>query len=232
MTTRQDKEVTKARNIRDNNWKPRLIDNGWAIVECPQSERFESFVVKLAQLLGTPVARRNGRTVQRIQPLPQELARPQSLSRSYGLGAIPLHIDTAHLPIPDRYIVLGCEDPGDTPSPTILLDTHILDLSETKISYFHSASFFVKNGRKSFYSTIRSKERSFFRFDPGCMQPVSADGENVMNYLHTENHLNSLINIRWEKHQIAIIDNWRMLHGRGNDQPADQRRCLIRISVK
>lgn len=215
-----------------NGWEKTLETNGWAVMDCPENDSLGDFLSGLSKKLGVPVSGRKGNALERLRPVSHENAHPQSLSNKYGLGAFPLHSDTAHWPVPCRYIMLGCEEPGQVSSPTILLDTNSLDLSEAETSCIKTASFFVKNGRKSFYSSIQSKDRPFFRFDPGCMYPVSVDGEKAVNAMLSERHAGMMTEISWQKNRIAVIDNWRMLHGRDNKCPADPRRSLLRIMVK
>jgi hypothetical protein len=201
-----------------NDWRTILEREGWAILDCSKKDSLGDFVSGISENLGVPVPGRKGNMLERLQPVSDESAHPQSLSKKYGLGAFPLHSDTAHWPVPCRYIVLGCEEPGQVLSPTVLLDTDRLDLSEAEASCIKTAAFFVKNGGKSFYSSIRSKDRPFFRFDPGCMYPVSVDGEKAMKAMLSERHVGMMVEIPWQKNRVAVIDNWRMLHGRDNSR--------------
>lgn len=209
-----------------------LQTHGWIMQDHPQAVDLPAVLEEIAHTLGTASFGRGGQVIERLRPVPETHAHPQSLSQKYGLGAFPLHNDTAHYSTPCRFIVMGCEEPGDRSAPTVLLDTHALVLNEDEVHALHSASFFIKNGRKSFYSSIKSKDRPFFRFDPGCMHPVSVDGKKAINALRAERHAENLIEIEWIKNRITIIDNWRMLHGRDNKRPADPRRSLLRIMIK
>lgn len=214
------------------NWHTELQTHGWITQDHSQAVDLSAVLEEIAHTLGTASFGRGGQAIERLRPVPEARAHPQSLSHKYGLGAFPLHNDTAHYSTPCCFIVMGYEEPGDISPPTVLLDTHVLTLDEDETHALHSASFFIKNGRKSFYSSIKSKDRPFFRFDPGCMHPVSVDGEKAMNALRAERHAENLIQIEWAKNCIVIIDNWRMLHGRGNHEHADPRRSLLRITVK
>jgi hypothetical protein len=214
------------------DWNNTLQKDGWVILDCPADGDLCSFLSGISGQLGMPVPGRKGNVLEKLRPVSNESAHPQSLSNKYGLGAFPLHSDTAHWPVPCRYIMLGCEEPGQIPSPTVLLDTNRLDLSGAEMSCIKTASFFVKNGGKSFYSSIRSKDRPFFRFDPGCMYPVSVDGEKAMSAMLSERHAGMMMEVPWKKNRVVVIDNWRMLHGRDNKRPADPCRSLLRIMVK
>ena len=208
-----------------------LEAQGWVVLS-NQGQGLDACMLDLAKKLGTPAPGRNNTIIERLKPVDHEQAPPQSLSRQYGFGAFPLHNDTAHWPIPCRYVVLGCEEPGNVESPTVFLDTQRLDLCREETSCINTASFFVKNGRRSFYSSICSKDRPFFRFDPGCMHPVSVDGEKAMRALLSERHVQNFVEISWQKNKVAIIDNWRVLHGRNNKGQADPCRSLLRVMVR
>ncbi len=214
------------------NWKAALEEGGWVELRCAAEGGLADSLFGLSQMLGVPVGGRNGGVLETLRPKHSNDAHPQSLSKRYSLESLPLHSDTAHWSIPCRYILLGCVEPGETISPTVLLDTKNLNLSENESFYLYNASFFIQNGKKSFYSSIRSKSRPFFRFDPGCMIPVSSDSELAISALTQERRREQLIEIEWKKDKILIIDNWRMLHGRGNKELADQRRELLRIMVQ
>src|SRR5215831_5432903 len=66
----------------------------------------------LAASLGEVVHGRNRQQVEHVIPRTAETAYAGSLSTTYGLGSIPIHTDTAHWPVPCRYLVIGCVDPG------------------------------------------------------------------------------------------------------------------------
>ena len=69
------------------------------------------------------------------------------------------------------------------------------------------------------------------RFDRECMQPgirasatqpaIQAFIDEATPYAH-----------RWYEGDLLIIDNWRMLHGRGPAKEPDGRRLLLKIMIK
>ena len=96
-------------------------------------------VQKIAEELGTIEGGRGRRLVEKIVPQTADTAYPGSLSSKYGLGPLPLHTETAHWPIPCRYVVIGCADAGPTPTPTVLLNVSQIRLSEPEASACESA---------------------------------------------------------------------------------------------
>jgi hypothetical protein len=94
-----------------------------------------------------------------LLPLSKEKGRPTSLSGKYGLGPFPLHCDTAFWPIPCRYVILACTKSYVSRTATVLFDTSSMDLSDEERLLATSALFAVRNGRRSFYSSILSPRR-------------------------------------------------------------------------
>jgi alpha-ketoglutarate-dependent taurine dioxygenase len=64
------------------------------------------------------------------------------------------------------------------------------------------------------------------------MVPVAADAEEALD-IFSKAHWSSYVeDIAWTKGRVAIIDNWRVLHGRGGAQTLDQDRILLRILIE
>jgi len=185
-----------------------------------------------AKGLGNIVPARGNVFVESLSPRSSENARAASLSRKFGFGSFPLHCDTAHWLTPCRYIVFGCTETGKVEAPTLLLDTAAMELSDTQKVLTRSASFIVRNGRKSFYASLFESGRSFVRLDPGCMEPISQASVEAMNLFSYENQKSRTISFRWKAGDVLILDNWRMLHGRGNESTADPNRRLLRAYVQ
>jgi hypothetical protein len=112
----------------------------------------------------------------------------------------------------------------------MLFDTH--DLIGPEKALAQSAIFCVHNGRRSFYASMIDKWRPFLRVDPACMEPTDSDGTEAMNLFASQRVLGSSIRFDWTVGSILIIDNWRMLHGRGNEAEADTERRLLRVYAR
>jgi hypothetical protein len=122
---------------------------------------------------------RSRRRVEEILPQDSNVAYAGSLSQKFGLAPLPLHTDTAHWPVPCRYLVMACAEPGTEPTPTILLDSSAVSLNEREAAICRSEVFFIRNGRHSFYGSILALNRPFIRFDRGCMEPLSTNGAEI-----------------------------------------------------
>jgi Taurine catabolism dioxygenase TauD, TfdA family len=211
-----------------------LEDDGWASVSMIAStqEGFAAELKLLASALGEIAPGRGGRPVEPILPESVETARPGSLSSKYGLRPLPLHTDTAHWNVPCRYLLLACVDPGSVPTPTILLDSRSVQLSDSERLACRSAPFVVRNGRFSFYGTIMDRDRPFIRLDPGCMKALSNDGADALAAFSLERQAKSLLQHYWKRGDVLLFDNWRILHARGYDAPTEPGRILFRIMIR
>lgn len=210
-----------------------LGEIGWGKLRFPNCSRQHLFdeVVQLSKDLGTSVTRSAGSTIDLLFPKDRSEANNASLSGKYGLGDFPLHCDTAHWPVPCRYIVLACIAPGDRSAATVLLDTHSIDLSPTEKQLATSALFFVRSGRRSFYATILSANYPFVRVDPGCLEPTSPHGIDALDLYERKRRTHLLKRIYWEAGDILVIDNWRVLHGRDAVGGGFEQRTLMRSLV-
>ncbi len=167
-----------------------------------------------------------------LRPTERSEANRNSLSSRYGLGAFPFHTDTAHWKNPCRYICIACKSPGSDKRPTILKNMDAIPLSESQIDLLSYALFLVRNGRNSFYTSILSileKERQW-RFDPGCMLPQNSSGIAAADLMGELIKLAPSEEVAWDSGDVLIIDNHRVLHGRGPGG-VDSRE-LIRVCIE
>ena len=212
-----------------------LQSRGWASCFLTWNSRGElnDQVMAFASQLGEPVATRVGcETSQRLCPTGAHVAKSRSLSWVYGFGEFPFHTDTAHWLTPCRYIVLACLAPGEGGRPTYLLDTKELPITDSDRVLLCSSPIRISNGRNSFFSTILSSSRPFTRYDPGCMTPVMADGVRAMSVFSKANWSEYVEEIEWTPGKAIVIDNWRVLHGRGTSDHPDSDRTLLRLSIR
>jgi len=189
-----------------------------------------SHLLSLARRLGRPLSGRGGKLVEPIVPRDKKNAEPSSLSAVHGLGELPMHIDTGHYLQPARFLLLGCVRPGTSGTKTRLIDTRKLEFYPDQLALLHSAPFLVRSGRRSFYSTILDRARPYFRYDPGCMEPVERLGEKAMATMRGAIARSPVEFHQWRVGEILMIDNWRMLHGR--TPSAEDGRLLLRVSVQ
>nr|WP_244571479.1 TauD/TfdA family dioxygenase [Mesorhizobium carmichaelinearum] len=95
-----------------------------------------------------------------------------------------------------------------------------------ELHLLEGAPILVRTGRRSFYSTILSPDRVFLRYDPGCLEAVDERGQAALRLMERRLAGGSPEVHHWHQGDILVIDNWRVLHGRGPTS-TDQRLTMI-----
>jgi len=144
---------------------------------------------------------------------------------------MPLHADCAHWSTPPRYLILGCQEPGDARCPTYMWNWRT-DLSADQLKLFRDALYLVRNGTDSFYAHALAADDGFLRFDMACMIAKNRSAQTcnqlVSGALDTGLQVAS---IHWERGDVVIADNWAVLHGRSTANNSLNRR-LVRVLVR
>jgi hypothetical protein len=208
----------------------RLVNDGWA--SFASAANSNESIISIAGSLGTTIRSRTGKLIETLAPQNNTTAPVASLSYQFGFGALPLHSDTAHWIVPCRYIVLACTEVGSVRAPTLIVDAQDPNFSDEELLLLRSATFLVRNGGKSFYASLVDRNRGFVRADPGCMEPMTSASVTAMGLFDIKRQADRVISFDWNAGDVLVIDNWRMLHGRGNDMPADPQRRLVRAYVR
>jgi alpha-ketoglutarate-dependent taurine dioxygenase len=197
--------------------------------ERPEEGALTERIHDIARLLGEIVPGRDRQLIERVVPRQLSEAFSGSLSSVYGLKQLPLHTDTAHWPTPCRFLILACLEVGPLPVPTDLLDSYRMTLSDDNVAACRRAPFLVRNGKRSFYSSIVDEDRQFMRFDRGCMTPCCKQGRTVLEAFDPRRHAPA--SHEWKRGDILVINNWRVLHGRGGERTAPGR-VLLRAMIQ
>jgi TfdA family taurine catabolism dioxygenase TauD len=213
-----------ARVLRDGWFKSTVTGIGYDVHSAPEN---------IAKRLGNTVTGRAGQKIEPLIPTEQARANTKSLSVVHGLGSFPMHTDGAHRLEPPRFVVLVCASPGMSPVPTTLIRFRDLEVTASERTRLEAAPFLVRNGRKSFYSTICSASRMFIRYDAGCMIPQGSESEaSVKLIAHRAREVGPTL-VHWRTGDVLVIDNWTVLHGRGlGVSEASSDRKLLRVSVQ
>ena len=210
-----------------------LYSSGWCVAASKRStiNELSDVVQAIGLVLGEIAPGRGGALIERIVPHERECAYEGSLSSQYGLESIPLHTDTAHWSVPCKYVVIACAETGPKSTPTILFDSAQAVLTMREANACKSAVFLIRNGKRSFYGSIAQRGRPFVRLDSGCMTPQGADGDVAINALNANRQSAAIHRHNWTVGDVMIINNWRVLHGRGNAERTEQGRILLRAMV-
>jgi hypothetical protein len=205
-----DMDNLAARVLRDGWFKSTVTEMGHAMHSAPEN---------IARRLGDPVRGRAGQKIEALIPTEQARANAKSLSVVHGLGSFPMHTDGAHRLQPPRFVVLVCASPGKSPVPTTLIRFRDLQVSASEQAGLEAAPFLVRNGRRSFYSTIYSRCRPFIRYDAGCMMPQGSESEAGLKLIAQRANEVGFTPVHWRTGDVLVIDNWNVLHGRGLGVP-------------
>jgi alpha-ketoglutarate-dependent taurine dioxygenase len=226
--------ISPAQLLHETDLASRVKDAGWFFTSL--GDRAGNMVAELRTLasrLGEPMAGRAGQQIETLSPLHPTEAKPKSLSVLHGLASFPLHTDGAHLLHPPRFVMLACVTPGSRGVPTVVVRLRDIRLDEPAMQCLRTAPFLVRNGRRSFYSTICDFDRPFIRFDPGCMTALHANGRAAIDLLSDRTAKCDRSAVDWQAGHILIIDNWTVLHGRGHfNSVASPDRTLLRMSIQ
>ena len=201
--------------------KEELENFGWWKNNCRDCD-LDTYLLDIANSLGTPVGmRRQKHIIEILKPTSSNLAHPNSLSRRYALSGFPFHCDTAHWPTPCRFIIIGCKEKGTCERTTDLVDWKLLALEDAEINLLKYATFLIKNGRNSFYSSIIHEKGLYARYDQGCMFPAGRESNIAVRLFDSLLDKAEKSEILWKNNDVIVIDNWRTLHGRGrSSQPS------------
>jgi hypothetical protein len=209
-----------------------LARRGW-VCYAGASARAEAVLDEiraLGDLLGTRAVGRARSLEEIVRPQSSHEAHPRSLSAQYGLDSLPFHVELSHRKRPCRYLLLGCIDPGSPSAETRLLNWRTLGFSPDEYQLLETAPVLVRTGRRSFYSTVLPSDHTFLRYDPGCLEGLDERGRSALKLLERRLSLGSPETHQWSRGDILIIDNWRVLHGRGASEPGSNR-SLARILI-
>ena len=213
------------------DWKEELENVGWAQIDGIASEDEQ---VGLAKYLGVPVPLGATSYVSKIRPTSHHQAKPYTLSSSHGLGAFPLHTDTAFWPLPARYVVMRVL--GDHSRPTTILNfkTVFSCCSKQELNDIRQSIWRIRVPGLQFYCSMQFKYRhqSGWRFDTNCMSPVNEAASRVAKRVSFHvNHCHPF-QVNWTASKAVVIDNWRALHGRGPYPSGEGDRLLLRVYVE
>jgi len=64
------------------------------------------------------------------------------------------------------------------------------------------------------------------------MEPVTSESAEVMRLFEYGRNRQKIVEHDWEPGCLLVIDNWRVLHGRGNREAADPSRKMMRAYIK
>lgn len=205
--------------------------HGWALTNLESvgqdENRLRQACAPPAPLTGVGRCHKKAKTI--LVPRSADRLSTTSLSAVHGEGAFPLHTDGAHIAQPDRWIVLYCAA-DEQNRPTLLQHWREIETLVSQRELLAREVFYFCNGRRSFADTISCPTREFVRFDQNCMAPATTRANRLLRDVDYLLQTQSPTEISWYVGNAIVIDNWRILHGRGRAN-SDGARILFRQTL-
>ena len=211
----------------------RIQTTGFALLERYLPERS---AVEVVSLLGDADTLGAQGPVHQLKPAPVEACPPNTYSGNYGLREFPLHTDMAHWHIPPRFLMLRCLQ-GSAAVPTTMADgvTIVEQIGEATLIRALVKPRRTVQGKRLL---LRLYERThagghLLRWDEKYILPASPAGERGMSYLCDALTRSPRLDVHLaEPGDTLILDNWRMLHGRGSVPPDALNRTIARAYLR
>jgi hypothetical protein len=194
--------------------KQEIIDKGWLEIDFP----IECHLFELANVLGNIVPQPNGKFIAELLQKPSE-KQGNSLSSRFGYGEFPLHTDGVGMPLPPLLILLRVKSEDSSMQPTRIATIKWPNESSKKYELLAETQMVVNVGSTRFYSPIINRKTSrraeFIRYNPSCMTAPQA-GSDFVETLDCIIKNAQVKDIFWKTGTVIALNNWRILHGRGN----------------
>ncbi len=211
----------------------KILEMGFALLEGHQPERD---AIEIVNVLGEAENFGAEGPVHHLKPAFAASCPPNTYSGNYGLGGFPLHTDMANWFVPPRFLVLRCIEGSNTVATTLADGRSIVrDVGESDL-----ARALVKPRRavKGKHSLLRLYERGclagpFLRWDEKYLLPASPAGERGVNQLRVAVAKAPRLDVHLARPgDTLIVDNWRMLHGRGSVPLDALKRTIARAYLR
>ncbi|MEY8239276.1 MAG: hypothetical protein RPT25_02960 [Cycloclasticus sp.] len=166
--------------------------------------------------------------VQTLTPRFRENEQENTYSGNYGLNEFPFHTDLAHWYVPPRYLFLRCEFPA-VDVATKLIDCQDI-MNDEVIDLLARAHFRPRKRLDGKSNILKIFNENIFRWDSIFIKPANKIGERlkicIVELLHS---IQSQEVFLTSKGDCLLIDNWRMLHGRGCIDSNSMNRKIERV---
>ena len=171
-------------------------------------------------------------TVQTLEPRNETKSSNNHYSGIFGLNEFPLHTDLAHWARPPRYFILRCQNGSRSVVTKLLAFSTLVTLLNTEM--LHQALVRPRRaGRNGMLCLLPLMFHvdgvSGFRWDSLFLVPVNEAAKKVAEIILTRAwHFSGSVTLA-ERGDTLIVDNWRLLHGRGRISMIDIDRRLERV---
>lgn len=197
--------------------------------------RFESDpqqpMLEVAHGLGELFESENIASVQTLVPKVKIDEQDNTYSGNFGLDEFPFHTDLAHWYVPPRYILLRCINPAEHVATKLIDRQSILD--EQMRDLINRAHFRSRKRLDRKTSLLKILHNNLFRWDSLYITPANKAGIELKNIIDERIHIVKPKEIFLDKcGDCILVDNWRMLHGRGSIRNDSMHRKIQRVYFK
>jgi len=171
-------------------------------------------------------------TVQSLRPRNANQVGQNQYSGYFGMGGFPLHTDLAHWALPPHYFVLRCLVGSDD------VFTHVLDWTPIVDSVgapaLLKAVFSGRRRRIGYSGLVRAMSHYdgtlVLRWDPIFLTPLNQHAQLFASAMRDSTWNKQVVKILLNQPgDTLIVDNWRVLHGRGAVMPHSVSRQVDRV---
>lgn len=197
--------------------------------------RFESDpqqpMLEVARGLGELFEAENIASVQTLVPKMKADEQDNTYSGNFGLDVFPFHTDLAHWYVPPRYILLRCVNPAEHVATKLIDRQSILD--EQMRDLINRAHFRSRKRLDRKTCLLKILHSNLFRWDSLYITPANKAGIELKNIIDERIQIVKPKEIFLDKcGDCILVDNWRMLHGRGSINNGSMHRKIQRVYFK
>ena len=176
---------------------------------------------------------KDGQVIKLIRPRAEGLSPPNTLSSRHGIGSFPFHTDAAYWYKPPRFLLLRCLDPGEGDRCTLLTDSQAW-WSEHQWDMLTAAICTVA-GSRPFLAPLAASTPdggAMIRYDVACMKPTNRHCLEALDFVDVKITNAQVTEIHWRPGTLLVVDNYRLLHARGESQIQDPNRVHQKMLVE
>ena len=213
--------------FNEKELKDKLQREGFVVFDYDKSQ-IELSV--LASLFGNVVPGDKGDIIQTLKAQDKGNGSYGSFSYKVGFDSFPWHTDTAYWEEPVRYLILT----SDKPSPcatTVRTFASIENVIED-FAYLVDRAVFMLDipGKRRFLSPLLRKGAvKGYRLDFHIYRPMNEEAKRLSTAVKDELS-KEFDKVVWTGNNVAVIDNWRVIHSRENSYN-DKNRVLKRLYI-
>lgn len=184
----------------------------------------------LASMFGDLVLGDKGDIIQTLKAQEKGSGSYGSFSYKVGFDSFPWHTDTAYWEEPVRYLMLTSDKPS--PCATTIRTFASIESVIDDFAYLVDRAVFMLDipGKRRFLSPVLRKGAvKGYRLDFHIYRPINEEAKLLSTAVKDELS-KEYEKVVWTGNNVAVIDNWRVIHSRENAYN-DKNRVLNRLYI-